>query len=168
MEQGYRNRRYNIPDTYQKYISGYDFSTEELQNFDQTNQSACFQEVLSLVTAQAPANPYILGSGGVGNTNTNTSYVSGRGFKVSGIANDNVYNFDTNAGADTRQTNAFVCCWIGKIGGASDFLLLKNGDGYHGDFKQVFFFWPAQPNTSVRITVFKFNDVPWMSGDAAT
>lgn len=153
---GYRDRKFSVPDIFRKWKSRYDFESEELQNLQQTNIKEIFTQVLDLTVAQTPQNPLQIS-------------VSGRAFKIRGIDSTQVYSFTTNTGIESVKTGAFVGCFIGKtIGGPNDAMMLKHGDGYRGDFLNLYLFWPAQAGVNARLTIYSFDDLPWIAGDPST
>lgn len=151
----YRNQRYQVPNDFKKWVSPYQMDSSELQNLVSENVKASFTQVLDLTKAQAPGNPLQIS-------------LPGRGFKVRGIDSTTVYSFSDNTGIETAKTAAIVGCWINKIGGPSDAIFLKHGDGFHGDFLNLYLFWPAQTGINMRLTVFNFNDLPFIAGDPST
>jgi hypothetical protein len=164
----YADRRYELADeSGRKWKSRYDIDTAEGQNLNAQGIDEIYFETVDLSVARAPQNPYRLGSGGVGGVG-NSGGIMGRSFSVQGISTSTLYNYSTNAGIDTVATNALILAWIGRPGGISNFFSLKNGDGYRGDFADLYFFWPAQSGLSMKITVYRFDDMPFMSGDFST
>jgi hypothetical protein len=160
--------RWSIPDDYRRWRSPYQMDPEELNILQKEGVAATYTETLTLSTAQTPQNPYILGGGGVGNNNSSCQGVQGRAFRVQGLTTATLYNFSANTGIETNVTTAIVGCWVNKIGSPSDAIFLKHGQGYRGDFLKLFLFWPAQASNSMRITVYRYDGVPWQSGDAST
>lgn len=148
--------RFQTPDTMQPWKSRYDFNSEELQNLVTQNISAVKTLVFDVGTAgQLPQNPLEV-------------VAQGRAFEIKGITSATEYDFQANTGIETVATQALVGCWVNKIGGPSEALFLKNGDGFRGDFNKLYFFWPVQDGLSVRLNIFTFDDMPWTSGDFST
>ncbi len=150
----YRKERFQEPDNFKKYISPYQFDSNELENLDQQHIEPIFSQTILLSTAQLPTNPLEI-------------IVPARGFMVKGFTTATQYDFAANTGIETVVTTCLVGIWVNKVTGPSNALLLKHGQGYVGDLLKVFLFWPAQANNSARITFFKFDETPFM-GDRST
>jgi len=164
----YGDRRFRPADeSGRKWKSRYDLDTSELQNLNSQGLSPIYTEVLDLSVARPAQNPYKLGSGGVG-VAQNAGMLVGRAISVRGVTTATVYNPNANTGIEAVVTTAIVMAWFGKPGTNSDFIVLKHGGGYRGDFGDVYLFWPAQSNNSMRVIIYRFDDDPWQPGDAAT
>jgi hypothetical protein len=167
--KGYLPRhRFNQADDFNRWRSPYQFDSEELNILQKEGIGASYTELLTLSTAQSPVNPYLLGTGGVGSNNPSSQGVGGRGFRFVGLTTATAYSFQANIGIETNVSTAIIGCWINKIGGPSDAIFIKHGGGFRGDFLKLYLFWPAQSSNSGRITIYRYDGVPWQSGDAST
>lgn len=157
----YRNQRFDPANDFQKYVGPYQFDSNELHNLEQQGIQRIHSQVLDLTTAQSPKQPLEVN-------------ISGRAFKLKGINTQTgaVYDIVANTGIEVVNTTAQIGAWLNQPGvgnlNRTDYLIIKSGDGYRGDFMKLFLFWPAQANVQARLTIFKFDDTPWTSGDSST
>lgn len=155
----YSGNRYSTPNEFGAYRSKYDMSSAELDDLQKRGLSPVQTLVFDLSTAMPPLQAQYLN-------------ISGRAFRIKGVQTSTVYNPTTNTGIETVVNSIMVGVWVGMTpgqkGDPSKALYMKHGSGYHGDFNSLSLFWPAQSGNSVRIDIFKFDDIPWYNGDYAT
>lgn len=142
----YRALRHIMPDKFQKWISGYDFSGEEIQNLVQQNPEVIYTQILDLSVAQA--TPLEIN-------------VPGHAVVIYGINAANVYDPTTNLGLEQVEPSAMVACYINQFS-PSRLLPLKHNRGYQGTFGKVYLTWPAQTLTSARLVIFRYDGQPWI------
>ncbi len=139
MTGDYKNRRFNIPQVFRKWIDRYDIQGEMIQDLLQRKPELFYVETFVLDTAQTAANPKILS-------------VPGRGFVF--------YAYTTGDTTKAESPETFIGTRINQNSASSEFPA-KHGRGYRGDLVKLFLNWPAQANTSVDFIIFKFDARPF-------
>lgn len=152
---GYSDKRATIPDIFRKWINRYVFSSEELQELEQFNDSVLYTTTIDLSVARTFANPFVINEKGrmvIGyGVTTSTLYTGGTPGK--------------NTGLETVVNTVMASCYFNERLDDSGAFILKHGRGFRGDFRKLTLTNPSQSNNSMRIVVFKFNEYPIVCGD---
>lgn len=155
-------QRNDTPSDFKKWRSPYEFTSEEIDILQRMNLTPTWSNVFAVSTAQTPQQPLIINQ-------------PGRAFRVTGLTTATKYDPVANTGIETVASSVFVGCFIySKYGNNQGFndidqaIFLKHGSGFRGDFMSLGLFWPAQSSNSVRITIYRYDGVPWQNGDTGT
>ena len=150
-------QRYETPDALRKWKGPYQFDSMELQDLVTQHIQPTWTRTIDLGTAQSPQQPLVLEQ-------------PGRAFRVQGLTTSTLYDPVANTGIETVATTVFAGVFINQSQGGdpADAIFLKNGNGFRGDFIRLALFWPAQSGNSLRITIYRYDGQPWMSGDFST
>lgn len=137
-----------------KYRSRYEMEGAELHNLNAQKPAKYYTQVLDLSVAAPPTNPRLI-------------QVAGRSVAIFGITTATLHDPDANTGIETVAPSAFVWAYFDDDINDNG-IPLKHSRGFRGDFWRLRLTWPAQAGVSARLIVFKFDEQPWQSGEAAT
>ena len=146
------SKRFQGADNFSDFENRYDMSSPLIQDLAQRDIKPFHKFTLDLTVAQPITNPFEIN-------------LPGRGFVLFGVTSDTI------SGIKSVSSTALVNVNLNRRSNSSDISgqwTAKHNRGYRGDFERLFLDWPAQSGVNAEFYVFRFDEVPYMSGEAAT
>lgn len=146
------SKRFEGADNFSEYVNRYDMSSPLIQDLAQRDIKPFTKLTLNLGTLRSIDDPLEIAQ-------------PGRGFVIYGMTTA------TATGLKTVSPTAIVNVNLNRrsnSGDTSGQWSAKHNRGYRGDFERLFLDWPAQDGISCELYIFRFDEVPYMSGEAAT
>ena len=144
--------RFQGADNFGQFENRYDMSSPLIQDLAQRDIKPFHKITIDLSVARGIDDPYEIA-------------LPGRGFVLYGVTAETIATTKAVAAGALVNVNVNRRSNSGDTSGQWS---AKHNRGYRGDFERLFLDWPAQSSTYAEFYIFRFDEVPYMSGEAAT